>query len=93
MTQQALLWELFLMVKDLTNKVEPTAENTRKQNEWAMKYRGLPAPDDVEAQEATPPPTPLAQSAEAEPEDEPEDDPHEHGTPSRVRSAPGKRRR
>jgi hypothetical protein len=39
-----LLWELFLMVRELENRVGepgPTPEHTRRQSEWAARFHEL----------------------------------------------------
>ena len=74
---RGLLWDLFLIVRELENRVgEPgrTAEHTKRQQEWAAKFHAAAASYD-----------PSSSPADAEHDEDPAEDPHEHGTPVRRR--------
>ena len=82
MSVMELLWELSLRVRDLENRTGepgPTAESTRRQQEWATRFHEAAVENDRHQ----------AVDVADHDEDEP-DDPHEHGVPARPRA---KRRR
>jgi hypothetical protein len=67
-----LLWDLFLMVREL---MPPTEATTRRQQEWAARFHSL----DVEGVHQA------VDTADHDEDDEPDEkqDPHEHGVPHR----------
>ena len=74
-----LLWELFLMVRELE---PPTADHTRRQQEWAARFHELEVLADRHE------PVDVADHDD----DEPNEDPHEHGVPHRSRVPARKKR-
>ena len=46
---EKLIWELFLMLRDLQAKVGVTAADTERQNEWAKVFHEMEHPEPAEA--------------------------------------------
>ena len=46
---ERLIWELFLMVKDIGAKVGVTATDTERWNEWAKVFHEMEHPEAAEA--------------------------------------------
>ena len=46
---ERLIWELFLMVKEVNAKVGVTAADTERQNEWAKVFHEMEHPEPAEA--------------------------------------------
>ena len=46
---EKLIWELFLMVKDIYAKVGVTAADTERQTEWAKVFHEMEHPEAAEA--------------------------------------------
>ena len=85
MSDRDLLWELFLMVKDLENRTGepgPTATSTKRQQEWAARFHEVRAENDRHQ----------AVDVADHDDDEPDEDPHEHGVPHRSRVPARKKR-
>jgi hypothetical protein len=79
MSDRELLWELFLMVKDVVNRTGeggPTADGIARQQAWAAKFHEAAVENDRHQ------PVDVADHDEDE---EPAEDPHEHGVPTRRR--------
>ena len=51
---EKLIWELFLMVKDINAKVGVTAADTERQNEWAKVFHEMEHPEPAETPAAKP---------------------------------------
>ena len=86
-----LIWELFLWLREV---MPPTADNTRRQTEWAARFHEMEAAPGG----AAPPPEPPDDDAMAQLAEEPEPagdevaaDPHEHGVPDKPKPARKKR--
>ena len=47
---EKLIWELFLMVKEVNAKVGVTAADTERQNEWAKVFHEMEHPTEVAAE-------------------------------------------
>ena len=80
MSDRDLLWELFLMVKDLENRTGepgPTATSTKRQQEWAARFHEVRAENDRHQA--------VDVADHDDDEDEVAEDPHEHGVPSKPR--------
>ena len=80
MSDRELLWELFLMVKDVVNRTGeggPTADGIARQQAWAAKFHeGAIENDRHQAVDV---------ADHDDDEDEVAEDPHEHGVPSKPR--------
>ena len=74
---EKLIWELFLMVRDLQAKVGVTAEDTKRHTEWAAHFHEM----SPTAAETEPEATPAAEEAEAPAEEG--DEPHPRGRRAR----------
>ena len=75
-----LLWELFLMVRELE---PPTADHTKRQQEWAARFHELEAVADRAQAVDT--------AGHNDDDDDDDEDPHEHGVPVRARGTRKKR--
>jgi hypothetical protein len=47
---EKLIWELFLMVKEINAKVGVTAADTERQNEWAKVFHEMEHPEPAAAE-------------------------------------------
>ena len=51
---ERLIWELFLMVKEVNAKVGVTTADTERQNEWAKVFHEMEHPEPAETPAAKP---------------------------------------